>query len=286
VTSSPAPTAATSQGRLLFSLFNEISGSWMGMHSIRPDGSDEVTIPLPGPEGGGRWSRSGREIAVMTIRPDGRGGTAVLMPDGTVDRILDIPGRDLNLLCSVWSADDRRLACYGWDDTDDAAGGLYTVSSADGDGPRQLTHSPEGTEDLLGDFSPDGQLFVFKRGPAERNGQLMVVDVNGGEPRAISDALFEDGGRFSPDGRLIASSVSGHLVIVDLQGAIVHQVIEPDAYLFGPSWSPDGEWIAYSRAVGGPFADVYISRPDGSNRWQVTRTSANEVAVDWGRAGD
>jgi hypothetical protein len=50
----------------------------------------------------------------MTIRTDARGGTAILKPDGTVDRVLDIPDPNLNALCRVWSADDRRLGCYGW----------------------------------------------------------------------------------------------------------------------------------------------------------------------------
>ncbi len=81
------------------------------MHSARPDGTDEVEIPLPGPEGGGRWSSSGSEIAVMTLHPDDRGGTAILAADGSVERVLDLPD-DMFVLCSVWSPDDSRLACY------------------------------------------------------------------------------------------------------------------------------------------------------------------------------
>ncbi len=110
----------------------------------------------------------------------------------------------------------------------------------------------------------------------------MLVDVAGGEPRPLSSDVYEDAGRFSPDGSLIATSVGGRLIILDLDGTVVHEVAESGAYLFGPDWSPDGEWIAYSRSTSGPFADVFISRPDGSEPQQVTRTSDNEIAIDWG----
>jgi Tol biopolymer transport system component len=58
---------------------------------------------------------------------------------------------------------------------------------------------------------------------------------------------------------------------------------ESGGYLFGAVWSPDGEWIAYSRTAPGTFrADVFISRTDGSDLWQVTNTPANEITVEWG----
>jgi hypothetical protein len=38
----------------------------------------------------------------------------------------------------------------------------------------------------------------------------------------------------------------------------------------------------FSSARGGPYADLWISKPDGSDRYQVTRTSTSEIAVDWG----
>ena len=30
------------------------------------------------------------------------------------------------------------------------------------------------------------------------------------------------------------------------------------------------------------MADLFVSRPDGSELYQVTRTSDNEITVDWG----
>lgn len=75
----------------MFSRFNEATHTFVSTHTARPDGSDETALALPGPEGGGRWSRSGREIAVMTVLADERIGTAIFSPDGTVVRVLESP---------------------------------------------------------------------------------------------------------------------------------------------------------------------------------------------------
>ena len=269
-------------GRLMFSRFDEATHEFVSTHLARPDGTDEVELTLPGPEGGGRFSHSGAEIAVMTIRDDERIGTAIITPDGTFERVLDIPDPTLNLVCTSWSPDDSRLACEGWDDTDELRRGIYSVSAADGGDLQRLTTSPKGLVDYPGDYSPDGTQFSFLRTVDEGQGTLMLVDPSGGEPRELAAGPFEDPGRFSPDGASVLTAGSGVIATVGLDGEIIDQIEDSDAYLFGGVWSPDGQWIAYSRSVGGPFADLYVSRSDGSDRLQVTDTPDNEAQLDWG----
>lgn len=278
-----ASQAAPVEGRLLFSRFDESSHTFLSTHTAAADGSDETELELPGPEGGGRWSHDGAHIAVMTILDDDRVGTAVITPDGTVERVLGIPDPTLNLVCTVWSPDDARLACEAWDETDATRGGIYTVSSADGSDLQRLTTTPEGLADLPGDFSPDGTQFVILRTPGEEAGQLMLTSTDGGaDPQPLADAGFDDPGRFSSDGDAVLTSDGERIVIVGLDGSEIDEISEPGADLFGPVWSPDGEWIAYSRGTSGPHADIYISRPDGSDPRQVTDTPDNEIRVEWG----
>jgi Tol biopolymer transport system component len=277
------PPAGLAHGWLMFSRFDERHHTFESTHLIRPDGTGEVELKLPGPEGGGRWSHDGQHIAVMTRRDGGRIGTAIIQPDGTLERVLDLPGGTLNLVCTVWAPDDERLACEGFGEGP-SQNGVYTVSASNGGDVLRLTTAPEGMNDIPGDYSPDGQQIIYKRTTEEAAGPLLLVDAGGGnnEPRELPGS-FEDPGRLSPDGETILTSLSGRILFLDLDGEELSTIEETgQAYLFGPVWSPDGEWIAYSRAAGGPFADVFISRPDGSERWRVTNTPRNEIGLDWG----
>jgi Tol biopolymer transport system component len=283
---SQSATASALPGRLLFSRFNELSHTFLSTHTSRPDGTDEVDVAMPGPEGGGRWSRSGARIAVMTVLADERIGTAVITADGTVERVLAIPDASLNLVCTVWSPDDSRLACEAWDESDPSRAGIYSVSASDGADLIRLTTPPPDTFDLPGDYSPDGTRVLFKRatGGAEAAGVLMAVGVTGGDPQLVSDTPVEDPGRYSPDGTIILTSDGAHLLLIGTAGDLVSEIAEDGADLFGAVWSPDGSHIAFSRGASGPFADLYTSLPDGTDRRQVTRTTENEIRVEWGGA--
>jgi len=283
--SSPAPespsTTSGFEGQFLFSRFTEATHTFTGMFISKTDGSAETSVPLPWTEGGGRLSKSGTEIAVPTLLADGRVGTAIIATDGAVLRILEIPDATLNLPCTEWSRDDARLACEGWDDTDSSRNGIYTVRASDGGNLQRLTTPPAGKHDLPGDFSSAGQ-FVFKRHTGDEGpGPLMLADANGGEPRLLYDGPMEDPGRFSPDGLSVVTSTNGSLLVINLDGKVIHKIAVAGSYLFGPVWSPDGTRIAFSLGTGGPFADIYTSLPDGSDRRQVTNTADNEIGVDW-----
>ncbi|MGH2692015.1 MAG: hypothetical protein ACRDHM_05885 [Actinomycetota bacterium] len=277
-----SPPPGLPGGTLLFSRFDESSHSLVSTGLIRPDGTAEGDLTWPNPEPGGRWSRDGSRIAVVTILDDELPGTMILEADGTVDHVLEVPDTGLRLVCTVWSPDDKRLACEGFDDADPAKNGLYTVA-LDGGDVQRLTSAPDGTHDIPGDYSPDGLQIVFKRTTDEDPGPLMLVDTTGGRPRPLSHTEYEDPGRFSPDGKTILTARGGTVETVDLDGKITGTISDAEGYFFGAVWSPDGEWIAYSRFVGSPFSEIFISRPDGSEVWQVTHTPGdNEINIDWG----
>jgi hypothetical protein len=277
------PTATKFERQLLFSRFNEASHTFIGMFVAQTDGSAETAVPLPWEEGWGRWSRSGKEIAVPTLLADERIGTAIIAADGTVLRVLSIPDETLNLACTIWSPDDARLACEGWDDADPSRNGIYTVRVSDGADLQRLTTPPAGQQDIPGDYSSTGQ-FAFKRHSGnEGPGPLMLVDANGGEPRLLYDDSMEDPGRFSPDGRFVVTSSNGSLMVIDLDGKVVHTISIEGSYAFGPVWSPDGTRIAFSVTTPGVYAaEIYTSRPDGTDLQRVTNTPDNEINIDWG----
>jgi WD40 repeat protein len=283
VAASFVPTAPpTLDGRLLFSRFTEATHTFNGMFVAAADGSGEVEVPMPWTEGGGRWSTSGELIAVPTQVEDGRVGTAILDDAGTVVRVLDIPDETLNLPCVVWSPDDTRLACQAWEDADATRGGIYTVRSSDGGDLVRLTTPPAGMADFPGDWSSnDDIVFIRPTGDAE-SGPLFLVEASGGESTALTSTAADDSPRFSPDGSLVATSSGGVIEVIDATGSVVSSIAVSGSFAFGPAWSPDGEWLVFSSTSSGFMADLFVSRPDGSQLYQVTRTSDNEITVDWG----
>ncbi|MHC5109724.1 MAG: TolB family protein [Planctomycetota bacterium] len=48
-----------------------------------------------------------------------------------------------------------------------------------------------------------------------------------------------------------------------------------------PSWSPDGKWIAYSRAVDGN-RDLYVADSSGKNTYRLTTVPADDKQPTWG----
>jgi Tol biopolymer transport system component len=240
---------------------------------------------MPGSQGGGRWSHSGKQIAVSIELANGRVSTAIINPKGKVVRVLKLPDKTLNMVCTVWSPDDRRLACETWELSNPDRAGIYTVRAVDGRKLKRLTSSSAGNQDLAGDYSPDGKNIVFKRTVDGNNGPLMVVPADGGEPRQIADQVVEDSGRYSPDGETVVTSSAGTIVFLNVAtGKITDRIAEEGHDLFGPSWSPDGTRVAYLNTLSGQhMADIYTSHADASDTRNVTNTTSDsETIVDWG----
>lgn len=283
VAASSVPSAPpTLGGRLLFSRFTEATHTFNAMFAAAADGSGEVEVPMPWTEGGGRWSRSGELIAIPTQLEDGRVGTAILDDVGNVVRVLDIPDETLNLPCVVWSPDDARLACEGWDDADATRGGIYTIRSADGGDVVRVTTPPAGMTDFPGDWSSNDDIVYIRASGDAYDGPLLLVKASGGDPSELISTSVGDSGRFSPDGTLVATSAGGVIQVVDATGSVASSIALSGSFLFGPAWSPDGEWLVYSADTGGFAADLFVSRSDGPELYQVTRTPDNEITVDWG----
>lgn len=80
---------------------------------------------------------------------------------------------------------------------------------------------------------------------------------------------------FSPDGKRIAfiSNMSGspQVWMVPTEGGWPTQLTALDDPVGTVSWSPDGEWLAFSVAPGGGMnAQIYLMKPDGTDMRRIT----------------
>lgn len=282
----PTPTVPGLAGRLVFAKAGGAyeDGTFFLMNA---DGTGEQPIDGADRTCCGAVSHDGSMLLVAGFTDDDRVTVAIVPVGGGTPRLLPLPGGTLNLGPGAWSADDKRIAVQGWDDTDHRKDGLYLVDSDDGGHRIRLTRAPEGHAHVPGDFSPNGRWLVFHNEDAATpsQGDLEIIDLHqGGPPRRLTTTgdVGIGGIRFSPDGRKIVFadgrlSPRGALWTIRPDGSHLTKVWDDDT-TFGshPAWSPDGTQIVFSV---NPIPDDYEHRPnalaainsDGSNYREIVR---------------
>ena len=177
---------------------------------------------------------------------------------------------------------------------------LY-VANADGTGEHRLLTDSRFL-DYDASFSPDGKWVVFtseRTGAGQGQADLWRVHPDGtGLERLTSDPSLEDAGVLSPDGTKLAyvSTKGGgrttNIWVLDLKTRKAKNLTwdgksAPSPTMnsnFRPSWSPDGQWIAFSSDRGEKWAgaeqgagvghtqplSLYVVRPDGTGLRRIT----------------
>jgi TolB protein len=162
--------------------------------------------------------------------------------------------------------------------------GLF-IANADGSSEHSLI--PAIGLDYNPAWSPDGQWIIFtseREGPA----QLYRVRPDGTGVEALThNGAYSDQAAIAPDSGKIAfvtTKAAGfaNLWTLDLRTHKARAITTGSGGDFRPSWSPDGEWLAFSSDRGSTLppaagrwehlqiADIYIIRPDGSGIKRVT----------------
>ena len=156
------------------------------------------------------------------------------------------------------------------------------IADTDGSSPRKLV---PGTEiDYNASFSADGQWVVFT---SDRSGSADIyrVRVDGRDLERLTDSpAFDDQAALSPDGRFLAfvssrGDGSTDIYIMDLdimdldrREGEVRNLTDAPGGDFRPSWSPNGQSIAFSsdRGTGFPHQDF----PDPAGKWEHVQAAS------------
>jgi TolB protein len=177
--------------------------------------------------------------------------------------------------------------------------GLF-LAAGDGSGERALL--PATGLDYSPTFSPDGQWVFFT---SERNGSADIyrVHLDGtGLERLTDDAAYDDQAAVAPDGKTVAFvSTRGDrragVWLLDVATREARALTQATGGNFRPSWSPDGQWIAFSSGRDAALEDVpgrweevqptgvYLVRRDGSGLRRLTPAGGFAGTPKWSADG-
>lgn len=238
---------ASPSGRLVYATNRDGNRE---VYTVRVDGSDRQRITNhSATDGNPAWSQDGSEIVFYSDR-NGSSGIYRVNADGSNVRL--ITDQASGTTSPTWAPDGSRIAFQ-------TANGEIATIQPDGSDLTVVFNSGEDPS-----WSPNSEKLAFSSGgeiwTGSRDGSSSTnTGVTGVQPR------------WSPDSSRIAFWGNG-VETMDPDGSNVTQVTSGRH----PTWSPDGNWIAF--ADGG---DLFLIRPDGSDRRQVTDDQHSQGGVSW-----
>ena len=208
-------------------------------------------------------------------------------------RLTDNPLEDRD---PSWSPDGKRIAFMSDRDGNNE---IY-VMDADGRNQRNLTNHLNGDWDPA--WSPDGKriAFVTAREEDDWDNDIYVMDVDGGNQRNLTNDPHVDWDpAWSPDGKRIVfvSGRDGHfrggfgttseIYLMDADGGNEQRLTENRQNDWMPSWSPDGERIAFASDEKGELEgfEIYVVDADGGKPRNLTANPHEDWEPSWSTDG-
>jgi Tol biopolymer transport system component len=166
------------------------------------------------------------------------------------------------------------------------------VMNSDGTNATNLTNHPAGY--LKPAWSPDGSRIAFGS-TLNGAGDIYLINADGTNLQRLTyiSSSFEPmrSPAWSPAGDRIAYEYSHEtsgtrIRVMNPDGSDALEITHGSTFDVEPVWSPDGNWIAFTRApsyaqshADPPITptDVYLARPDGSEERQVTYGTYGQV---------
>ena len=239
------------------------------------------------------FSPDGRALAYATC-VQGAGTDPTLVP--CTARVLPLDS-ELRVQGPPRTLTQPLLGMFGIAWTGDGASIIYAAVGrlwrirADGSGsPERLELAGRGA--LLPSISKAGTRLAFVRTNLEFDIWRLPF---GGSPSPVLESAFADMfPKHSPDGRRIAfqSERAGEhfqeqaIWLADIDGSNASRLTRgPGALQGSPSWSPDGQWVAFDAGSEVGQMDIWAIRSDGSGLRQVTRDPGSEIVPSWSRDG-
>ena len=225
---------------------------------------------LPARDGAPAWSPDSSRIVYYSER-DGAADLYIMNADGSGVVALTEGGADER--GPAFSPDGSRIAYH----TDADGNFEIYVMNANGSEPRRLTNHPG--RDLAPAWSPDGTRIAFMSDrDARPEFDVYLMDPDGSNVERITTADTNWFPQFSPDGGRLALHIRRDVHLLDLETGALERLTQDPRNGMYPTWSPDGERIAFMSSRNGP-TELFVMNADGTGQSRIS-TMARGSALD------
>ena len=138
-------------------------------------------------------------------------------------------------------------------------------------------------------WSPDGKYVAFVSGQSD-DLNIRVASVDAEEaPRSLTSAEGnEESPRWNADSDQVAyaTDLDGHsdVYVIPLEGGSPVRITSGDTEEFLGDWSPDGQWLVFTRRGSEESRGLWLRNPAGVNLFQLT--GEDDVGPVWSPDGD
>ena len=235
---------------------------------------DKLTVvpftTFPGFEIGPSFSPDGNQIVFAWFGYEKEYQFDLYIKQVGQERVMQLTHHPATFLGSAWSPDGRFIAFMRQVDGDPDASGIYLISTLGGSERKLASITTYGSyEPIAVNWSADGKWLAFAKG------SLPATKASALSDRAPSKS--------PPEHYNTPVHFSTHLLNVETTEERALPDPSPDCVnTFGPTFSPDGKYLASVCVLTEGVAKIYVQTPDGQQAREVARAWASDfTGVAW-----